>query len=102
MKPDDDPDRLLTLNEAAAFIPGAGAHTLRAEHQRGRLAVYRIGRRVYTTPRDVEEMIKRCRVHASPHASGSTKTGAPGASSTARAKSARDALGQILGSQSKR
>jgi len=37
-------------------------YTLRAEADRGRLTIYKIGKRYYTTPGDVKEMVRQCRV----------------------------------------
>jgi replication initiation and membrane attachment protein DnaB len=37
-------------------------YTLRAEADRGRLTIYKVGKRYYTTPGDVKEMVKQCRV----------------------------------------
>jgi len=34
--------------------------TLRAEADRGRLTIYKIGKRFYTTPADIKEMIQLC------------------------------------------
>jgi hypothetical protein len=57
---DDDP---LPLADACALYPQSRltVSTLRAEAARGRLKVFRIGRRDYTTRRDVQEMFTRCR-----------------------------------------
>lgn len=61
-----DDDALMTLAEACRFLPGAKPDTLRAEHNRGRLTVYRVGKRVYTTARDIREMTDLLPVPASP------------------------------------
>jgi hypothetical protein len=59
----DELDELLTLDDACAFLKGAGTvATLRAEQRRGRLEVYKIGKRLYTTRRDLKEMQRKCRV----------------------------------------
>jgi hypothetical protein len=47
----DDPFAL-TLKDAAERY-GFTVATLRAEADRGRLALYRIGKRLYTTPADI-------------------------------------------------
>ena len=59
-----DPDELLTLDEAcAAFLKGKGTPaTLRAEHRRGNLEISKIGKRHFTTRRDLREMQRKCRV----------------------------------------
>lgn len=51
----------ITLRDAAQHF-GFTIWTLRAEADRGRLTIYKIGKRYYTTPGDVKEMIQRCRV----------------------------------------
>lgn len=51
----------ITLRDAAQHF-GFTVWTLRAEADRGRLTIYKIGKRFYTTPGDVKEMIQRCRV----------------------------------------
>lgn len=58
MTQDDD---TITLKDAAQHF-GFSVWTLRTEADRGRLTIYKIGKRFYTTPRDVKEMIQRCRV----------------------------------------
>jgi hypothetical protein len=55
----DDP-LALTLKHAAERY-GFTVATLRAEAGRGRLALYRIGKRLYTTPADIREMVQSCR-----------------------------------------
>jgi hypothetical protein len=97
----DTLDDLLTLKDAARLIPRATEATLRAERDRGRLVTYKIGRRFYTTERDVREMIELCRVQESHPASTSTRTEARGASATDRARSAQDALERTLRAPSK-
>jgi hypothetical protein len=51
----------ITLKDAASHF-GFSVYTLRTEADRGRLAIYRIGKRYYTTPADVKEMVRLCRV----------------------------------------
>lgn len=51
----------ITLRDAAQHF-GFTVWTLRAEADRGRLTIYKIGKRYYTTPGDVKEMIRLCRV----------------------------------------
>jgi hypothetical protein len=57
MTSDSDP---ITLADAAAHF-GLTVWTLRAEASRGRLATYKIGKRLYTKPKDIKEMIELCR-----------------------------------------
>lgn len=51
----------ITLQDAAKHF-GFSVYTLRTEADRGRLVIYKIGRRYYTTPADVKEMVRLCRV----------------------------------------
>jgi|SRR5882724_157301 len=60
-KPANDND-LITLEQAAALIPGADVNTLKRRQRQGRLTVYRPGKAFLTTPADVQEMIRQCRV----------------------------------------
>lgn len=58
MVKDDD---TITLKDAAAYF-GFSVWTLKAEAERGKLTIYKIGKRFYTTPADVKEMVRLCRV----------------------------------------
>jgi hypothetical protein len=51
----------ITLRDAAAHF-GFGVYALRAEAERGRLTIYKIGRQYYTTPADIKQMVESCRV----------------------------------------
>ncbi len=51
----------ITLRDAAGHF-GYTVSTLRAEADRGRLTIYKIGKRYYTTPADIREMVQKCRV----------------------------------------
>jgi hypothetical protein len=87
---DDDP---ITLAEACDLIfrGTMTAATLRAEAERGRLTIFKIGKRHYTTRGHVREMIKACRVE--PKALGATSIESRGGPSEAeRISSARAAL----------
>src|SRR5437868_6245820 len=53
---------LITLEQAAALIPGADVHTLKRRARQGRLTVYRPCKAYLTTHEDVREMIEQCRV----------------------------------------
>jgi hypothetical protein len=89
-------DRLMTLEEAARLLPGATHWTLRAEHKKGRLPLYKIGKRLYTTPRDMRELQEQCRVQ--PKAPVSTwSAGGDGSSATDQGKSALAALRARVG-----
>jgi hypothetical protein len=88
---DDDP---IPLADACALFPQARltVSTLRAEAARGRLKIFRLGRRDYTTRRDMQEMIARCRDADSRHGSTWMRDAANGLSETDRISSARAAL----------
>ena len=57
----DHDNNAITLKDAAKQF-GFSVSTLRTEAYRGRLTIYRIGRRYYTTPADIREMVLQCRV----------------------------------------
>jgi hypothetical protein len=61
MATEDDP---VTLdNVARTLFKGAvSAAVLRSEAERGHLAIFKIGRRHFTTMRSAREMLERCRV----------------------------------------
>jgi len=83
----------ITLADAAQHF-GYTVETLRAEHRRGRLALYRIGKRLYTTPADIREMVQACRVEQKAPASIVTRRAASTRYETERASfdSAQQAL----------
>ncbi len=87
---DDDP---VTLAEACkiAFRDAVTPRTLRAEASRGRLDVFRIGKRDFTTLRSVREMQEKCRVDRQGRGSISTDDARRGLSETAHLSSARAA-----------
>ena len=84
----------ITLKAACKLWPGARltVSTLRAEAGRGRLDIFRIGRRDYTTAQAMREMVNRCRAEDSRRVSTSIRSAANGPSETARISSARAAL----------
>ena len=84
-------DRPLTLQEAGDLYR-LKVSTLRAEANRGRLDVFRIGRRDYTTLEALKDMVRKCQEDARRRASTSTQQGSNGLSETERASSARAAL----------
>ena len=95
---DVTPDTMLRLGDAAAlaFPDGSiSAAALRREAAAGRLAIYPIANKHFTTLSDIEEMKKGCRVQAKAHGSSSKKqrTGnGSGSSATVSEPSALDAL----------
>jgi hypothetical protein len=84
-------DRPLTLQEAADLYR-LKISTLRAEASRGRLDVFRIGRRDYTTLEALKTMVRKCQEDALRRASTSTRDADNGLSETDRASSAQAAL----------
>jgi hypothetical protein len=58
-----NPDEPITLAEACRLFSCAKltVSTLRAEHRRGRLTIFRIGRRDYTTVGDMNDLVRKCR-----------------------------------------
>jgi hypothetical protein len=85
----------ITLASAAKEF-GFTVPTLRAEAERGRLTVYKIGRRLYTTRHDIFEMVEACRVRRKAQGYTSIRDGKSGLSETERASSARAALRATL------
>lgn len=88
-------DHAITLAAAAKEF-GFSVPTLRAEADRGHLAIYRIGKRLYTTRNDIRAMVKVCRVDLKARGSISTPNGEIGLSETDHISSARAALRQTL------
>lgn len=84
MTQDDD---TITLKDAAAHF-GFSVWTLRGEAERGRLTIYKIGKRYYTTPADVKEMVRQCRVDQKAPDSTSIRSAINSSSETDRVSSA--------------
>jgi hypothetical protein len=89
---DDDP---ITLADACRIFPESKltVSTLRTEAARGRLSVFRIGRRDYTSRRLMLEMVRRCQDEDHRRDFTSMK-GNSGLSEMDRSKSALAALNQ--------
>lgn len=87
---------LITLKRAVEefFDNSLTVASLRAEQRRGNLAVYRIGKRDFTTIHDLREMQEKCRVGRKGHAFTLTEGGANGLSERERISSALAALNQ--------
>jgi hypothetical protein len=77
----------ITLKDAAKHF-GFSVYTLRTEADRGRLAIYKIGKRFYTTPADVKEMVRLCRVDQKAPDFTLIRNARLGSSETERASSA--------------
>lgn len=85
--------RPITLNEACSLFHGSlTPSTLWAENKRGRLAIFKIGRRYYTTKADVTNMVEACRVNQLDPGSTSTGREKHGPSETERVQSAQAAV----------
>jgi hypothetical protein len=78
---------IITLKDAAQHF-GFSVYTLRTEADNGRLTIYKIGRRYYTTPGDVKEMVSRCRVEQKGRDFTSIRAANNGPSETERRSSA--------------
>jgi hypothetical protein len=70
--------------------------TLRAEAARGRLDIFRMGKRDYTTPQAMQEMVRQCREDDPRRVSTSTTTEDNGLSETVRTVSAQASLNQTV------
>ncbi len=96
--PDTDEDQPLPLAEACALFPKARLtiSTLRAEHARGRLDVFRMGKRDYTTLSSMRDMVRKCQDAGRRRASTSTQSEGTGLSETDQASFAQAALSQTV------
>ena len=92
---DDDP---LPLDDACRMFPQARLtpSALRAEARRGRLDIFRLGRRDCTTAASMREMVRKCQDAARLRASTSTESATSGLSETDRVSSAQVALSQTV------
>ena len=90
-----DDDKWMTLKEAAKDS-GFTVSTLRAEHDRGRLTIYRVGRRHYTTRANIRGMVEQCRVEPRVRDSISIRKEANGSSVTERFFSAQAAAKETV------
>jgi hypothetical protein len=94
MSPDLD-ERPLTLKEAGNLYR-LKISTLRAEAARGRLDIFRLGKRDYTTLQSMRDMVRKCQEEGRRRASTSTQGVGSGLSETERASSAQVALNQTV------
>jgi helix-turn-helix protein len=88
-------DDAITLKEAAQRF-GFTVSTLRAEANRGRLSIYRIGKRFYTKPADIREMVEKCRVDQKGRDFILIRNESSGSSETDRASSALAAANETV------
>ena len=87
-----DDDELITLEQAAALVPGADAGTLKRRARQGRLTVYRPGKAYLTTRADVKRMVEQCRVVTKVQNSGSVP---PASTNPAESRSPQSGLSEI-------
>lgn len=78
---------IITLKDAAQHF-GFSVYSLRTEADKGRLTIYKVGKRYYTTPGDIKDMIKQCRVEQKGQDFTSIRAAANGSSETERVSSA--------------
>ena len=88
-------ERPLTLREAADLYR-LKISTLRAEGARGRLDIFRLGKRDYTTLESLRSMVRKCQEEGRRRVSTSTQGGDSGLSETERVSSAQAALKQTV------
>src|SRR5215469_7252851 len=89
-----DDEEPITLAEACQIFPRAKLtpSTLRAEATRGRLGIFRLGKRDYTTPGAMRAMVQRCQEDDYRRDSISIRSGKSGSSVTGHATSARASI----------
>ena len=89
----------ITLEAACKLWPEARLtiSTLRAEAGRGRLDIFRLGKRDYTTPQAMREMVRKCQEEGRLRASTSIRRDGNGSSRTVEPESALAALRMSVG-----
>ena len=94
------PDTPITLKDACQlhFSGTISVATLKAEHGRGNLVIFKVGRQYFTTLNELNAMMEKCRLEAPPGVRNNGRTEAErrkpvrsGQSSTARLASAQAA-----------
>jgi hypothetical protein len=85
---------IITLKDAASHF-GLSVYALRNEANNGRLTIYKVGKRFYTTPADIKEMIRQCRVEQKAPDSISIRSARSSQSETDRLSSAQAAASEI-------
>ena len=88
----------ITLEEACRLYPGSSfkISTLRAEAQRKRLNIFRLGRRYHTTKADMDAWVSLCRDHNPRPDSTSIRSAASGSSVMVPRSCAQDVLKATL------
>ncbi len=87
-------DRPLPIKEAAQLF-GFTPSTLRAESSRGRLVIFKIGKKQYTSVADIKTMIRLCRAEGSKPAFTTTRPVTAGSYATPEPSCA---LGSLMAS----
>lgn len=85
---------IITLKDAAEHF-GLSVYALRKEANDGRLTIYKVGKRYYTTPGDIKEMIQQCRVAQKAPDSISIRSARNSQSEMERLSSAQAAASEI-------
>jgi hypothetical protein len=85
---------IITLKDAARHF-GLSVYALRNEANNGRLTIYKVGKRFYTTPADIKEMIRQCRVEQKAPDSISIRSARSSQSETDLLSSAQAAASEI-------
>lgn len=90
------PDQPLSLKAVCEIVFGNSISpaTLKAEHRRGNLDLFKIGRAYFTTRRHVEAMIEKCRLVSFP--SGPGNASAENLTEVARRRASLAALKLIV------
>lgn len=91
------PDDPITLDAACKLYPDSRftPSTLKIAAGKGKLAVFRLGRRLHTTKASMDEWVRKCQDEGRHRASISTEYETSGLSETERASIALDALAEI-------
>src|SRR5687767_5508403 len=91
------PDEPIPLKEACErYLPSATPATLRAQDRRGRLEIFPLGKRLYSTRRSMEEMFVKCREERRDRVSTSIRTARIGLSETEKLSSVQAATQEML------
>lgn len=88
-------DDAIPLRDAAERF-GFTVSTLRAEANRGRLTIYKIGKRLWTKPADIRRMVEECRVEQKARDFILIRNESSGSSATDRASSALAAANETV------
>lgn len=90
-------DEPITLDEACRLYPRSRftPSTLKFAASKGKLAIFRLGRRLHTTEAAMSQWVRRCQDEGRRHASISTEPATSGLSETEQASVALDALEAI-------